>query len=245
MWRYREDVRRLASQLCRHREEAEDVTQSVLLKAAQHLDGFRWEASLRTWLHRVAANECRMLRRCRVPLSLDELLEKAATDGRAPAEPAEPSPGPEKTAEEAETRRLVVPALAGLPDRYRTALLLTDGLEMPAGEGAAAMSGSARCTGLSATPADAGSSPDVGMITQTIPYGVCSTVPGHHRTCIPAEAENLHVQSCHLRSLQKDHLDRLRRPCRPGPGRRPGGETMHLPLTSYRRSTGGAGGQPD
>ena len=28
----------------------------------QHLDGVRWEASLRTWLHRVAVNECRMLR---------------------------------------------------------------------------------------------------------------------------------------------------------------------------------------
>ena len=134
MWRYRADVWRLASQLCQHREDAEDVTHSALLKAAQHLDGFRWEASLRTWLHRIATNECRMLRRRRVPLSLDQLLEEAAT---APQQPA--GPGPEDAAVEADTRRRVVTALAGLPDRYRTAVLLKDGLGLPAEDVAAAM----------------------------------------------------------------------------------------------------------
>jgi len=139
VWRYREDVWRLASQLCRHRQDAEDVTQSALLKAAQHLDGFRWEASLRTWLHRIATNECRMLRRRKLPLSLDQLLEQAATDGSVPPEAPAQDPGPEELAVEAEARRRVVAALAGLPDRYRTALLLKDGLGLPAGSVAAAM----------------------------------------------------------------------------------------------------------
>ncbi len=71
-------------QLCRHRQDAENVTHSALLKAARHVDGFRWEASLRTWLHRIATIECRMLRRRKVPASLDQLLEDAAT---APGEP--------------------------------------------------------------------------------------------------------------------------------------------------------------
>lgn len=139
VWRYREDVWRLASRLCQHREDAEDVTHSALLKAAQHVDGFRWEASLRTWLHRIATNECRMLRRRKLPLSLDELLERAATaDGGLPGLPAQ-DPGPEDVAVEAETRRRVVAALAGLPDRYRTAVLLKDGLGLPAEGVAAAM----------------------------------------------------------------------------------------------------------
>src|SRR6266540_4196793 len=94
VWQYREDVLRLASHLCRHREDAEDVTQSALLKAAQHLDGFRREASLRTWLHRIATNECRMLRRRKVPLSLDELLEEAAIAEQPPSEPAASGPVP-------------------------------------------------------------------------------------------------------------------------------------------------------
>jgi RNA polymerase sigma-70 factor (ECF subfamily) len=139
VWRYREDVWRLASQLCRHRQDAEDVTHSALLKAAEHVDGFRWEASLRTWLHQIATNECRMLRRRKVPVSLDELLEEAAT---APAEPfpvpaAGPDPG--DAAVEAETRRQVIAALGGLPDRYRTAVLLKDGLGLPAEGVAVAM----------------------------------------------------------------------------------------------------------
>lgn len=139
VWRYRADVWRLASQLCQHREDAEDVTHSALLKAAQHLDGFRWEASLRTWLHRIATNECRMLRRRKVPLSLDQLLEEAATAPQQSADPRAPGPDPEEAAVEAETRRRVVAALAGLPDRYRTAVLLKDGLGLPAEEVAAAM----------------------------------------------------------------------------------------------------------
>lgn len=114
------------------------MTQNALLKAAQHLDGFRWEASLRTWLHRIATNECRMLRRRRAPLSLDQMLEEAATQQR-PAELPAAGPGPEEAAVEAETRRQVIAALASLPERYRTAVLLKDGLGLPAEDVAAAM----------------------------------------------------------------------------------------------------------
>jgi RNA polymerase sigma factor (sigma-70 family) len=115
VWRYRDDVWRLARQLCRHREDAEDVAHSALLKAAEHLDGFRWEASLRTWLHRIATNECRMLRRRKVPLSLEALLEDAATAEHRPPEPAAGEPGPEEAAVEAETRRSVLAALQVYP----------------------------------------------------------------------------------------------------------------------------------
>jgi RNA polymerase sigma-70 factor (ECF subfamily) len=132
VWRYRQDVWRLATQLCRHPQDAEDVTHSALLKAAQHLDQFRWEASLRTWLHRIATNECRMLRRRKTPLSLEAMLEQAATADHPAAEPRAQAPDPEEAAIEAETRRQVLAALAALPDHYRTALLLKDGLGLRA-----------------------------------------------------------------------------------------------------------------
>jgi len=38
------------------------------------------------------------------------------------------------------------------------------------------------------------------------------------------------VQPRCLPSLQEDHLERLRRPRRPGHGRRPRGEAVYLPL---------------
>lgn len=148
MWDYRDDVWSLARQLCRHREDAEDVTQSTLLKAVQHLDGFRWEASLRTWLHRIATNECRMLRRRKTPASLDEMLDAATTGERPGLDPPDDGPGPDELAEEADARRRVVAALAELPEHYRTALLLKDGLGLKAEE-------LARATGASVPAAKA------------------------------------------------------------------------------------------
>lgn len=128
IWRYREEIHRLARQLCKHREDAEDVAQATLLKAAQHLHEFRGEASIRTWLHRIATNECRMMRRRQTEISLEQILESAVTGGETePLELPSEIPDPEEIAAEAEMRRLVLQALEKLPERYRTVLLLKDG----------------------------------------------------------------------------------------------------------------------
>ena len=39
-------------------QKAEDATHDVFLKAFRKLDQFRGEASLRTWLYRIAINHC-------------------------------------------------------------------------------------------------------------------------------------------------------------------------------------------
>lgn len=124
VWDYRADLEKLAHYLCRHPQDAEDVTHNALLKASEKLDDFRGEASVRTWLHTITTNECRMLRRRRSPSSLDEIFESAATDqvnlGEDPVDPAE-------VAMELETRREVLGAIGELPERYRCALMLKDG----------------------------------------------------------------------------------------------------------------------
>ena len=43
-------------------QKAEDATHDVFLKAFRKLDQFRGEASLRTWLYRIAINHCQNLR---------------------------------------------------------------------------------------------------------------------------------------------------------------------------------------
>ncbi len=140
IWRYREEIHRLARQLCKHREDAEDVTQATLLKAAQHLHEFRGEASIRTWLHRIATNECRMMRRRQVEVSLEQILESTAVEEEAePLELPSDIPDPEEIVAEAEMRRLVLKALEKLPERYRTVLLLKDGEGMKEREVAQAM----------------------------------------------------------------------------------------------------------
>ncbi len=80
VWAQAEDVARLSRQLCGHPEGAEDVAQSSLVKAAEHIAGFRGEATVRTWLHRITTNECRMLRRRLMATSLDGLLEEHSGD---------------------------------------------------------------------------------------------------------------------------------------------------------------------
>lgn len=124
VWGYREDLARLARYLCRHPEDAEDVAHNALIKAAEKLDGFRGEASVKTWLHAVTSNECRMLRRRRQVSSLDDLFDRVTTDGELLADP---DTDPEDMTIELETRREVLEALSRLPERYRCALILKDG----------------------------------------------------------------------------------------------------------------------
>ena len=133
VWAYSEDLRRYASYLCRHPEDAEDVAQNTLLKAAQHIDGFRGEASIRTWLHTIATNECRMMRRRATPESLEDLLNAAVTaSSRVDVGP--PENRPDEAAVEAESRRTVVAALKRLPDNYQRVLFLRDGCGLRSAE---------------------------------------------------------------------------------------------------------------
>jgi RNA polymerase sigma-70 factor (ECF subfamily) len=124
VWVHADDVARLARQLCRHREDAEDVAQTSLLKAAEHIDGFRGESTMRTWLHRITTNECHMLRRRLVARSLDEILEHAPADA---AMPVSLEASPEELAEEHLLGQAVLDAIVQLPERQRAVLVLHEG----------------------------------------------------------------------------------------------------------------------
>ncbi len=133
VWAYAEDLRLYAGYLCRHPQDAEDVAQNTLLKAAQHVAGFRGEASVRTWLHTIATNECLMMRRRTTPASLDELLDTAVMTGPC-LDLNSPDPRPEEAAVDAEERQAVVSALQRLPDNYQRVLFLRDGCGLPSAE---------------------------------------------------------------------------------------------------------------
>lgn len=126
LWAYADDLHQYAAYMCRHTEDGADVAQNTLMKAAEKIEGFRGEASVRTWLHTIATNECRMLRRRTQPESLDHLLDTVASAGRRHQLPIG-GLDPEVLALEAETRRELVAALACLPERYRQVLVLKDG----------------------------------------------------------------------------------------------------------------------
>jgi RNA polymerase sigma-70 factor (ECF subfamily) len=121
---YRRQLERLAQRLCGDPHDAEDVAQSALMKAVQGRGDFRGEATVMTWLHRIASNECLMLRRRKRPGSLDALMETGGYEEGASGAT------PEELAMVSETQAEVLSALQALPEHHRNVVMLVDGCGM-------------------------------------------------------------------------------------------------------------------
>jgi RNA polymerase sigma-70 factor (ECF subfamily) len=84
--RHQERVYWLARRIVGSHEEADDIVQDVLVRMYGGLKDFRGEASIATWLYRIAMNlSLNALRRKRLRgfLRLDELSAEPASDGAA------------------------------------------------------------------------------------------------------------------------------------------------------------------
>jgi len=97
-------------------DAAEDVVQETWLRAARGLAGFRWQASLRTWLTGIALNLCR--EHYRRGAQLAAVPDLAGDDPRANGNLA----GALNLVTGAELRH----AISTLSDGYREVLLLHD-----------------------------------------------------------------------------------------------------------------------
>jgi len=58
MTRYERPVYRVCYRFVNNRDDAMDLAQEVFIKAFEHLESFRRESSLKTWLYRIAMNHC-------------------------------------------------------------------------------------------------------------------------------------------------------------------------------------------
>lgn len=109
-------VLRLAVRLTGDVESAEELTQETLFRAARSRDSFRGEASLRTWLVRIAIHAFR---------------DSATAEKRRLAEPLvgdaiDPrQPGPERASLDRELRERVAAHVSSLPPRQREVLVLS------------------------------------------------------------------------------------------------------------------------
>lgn len=119
-----------ALNILRQREDAEDAVQTAFLKALEHLDGFREEASFRTWLGRIVANTA--LKALRKRKGLDTVSLEAATTEREDGVVPHPEylavwrGTPEELAENAELRELTDAAVADLSEPHRLVFILRD-----------------------------------------------------------------------------------------------------------------------
>jgi RNA polymerase sigma-70 factor (ECF subfamily) len=124
--RHQQRVSRLVGGILRRREDVEDVTQQVFLKAYVSLKRFDQRAAFATWLYKITVNECwDYLRKRKVrPLAYESDLSEeqvSRLDSIVSADRAPQSPE-----ERAEARDLIERMLAKLPDQDRQLLVLKE-----------------------------------------------------------------------------------------------------------------------
>ncbi len=104
----------LARRVLGNAADAEDVAQEAMLRVWTHAPRWQPLAAFRTWLTRVVVNLC-LDRKRRAPWVALE----------AAGEIVDPTPGATAIAEQSERERALTAAIAELPDRQRTAIILT------------------------------------------------------------------------------------------------------------------------
>lgn len=124
-------IRQLAFRYMRNWEDAEEVTQDVLLKVVRKIDAFRGDAALSSWIHRITFNSAMSRLRThrfsrRVEVSESELAAELEIDRQPAREPADWSALADEEVFRGQMRRTLVRALAHMPAVYRTPVLLRD-----------------------------------------------------------------------------------------------------------------------
>lgn len=123
----------VALRMLSNRDDAAEVTQDAMLKIVQHLDGFRSEAQVTTWMTRIVMNQAitRLRRRkLRDHASLDSLRptpngeDQATTLRSVLQDTREPRPG--TRVEEGEMIERMLAAIDRLDTDFRAVLVLRD-----------------------------------------------------------------------------------------------------------------------
>jgi RNA polymerase sigma-70 factor (ECF subfamily) len=124
--RYQRRVYSFARYLLSSREEAEDVTQEVLLRLWRHRQGVD-EERLGSWLLRVTRNACYDLLRKRRSESAAGLVAPGLDDEHV----ASAEPDPRSRAEATEFRRRLLAALAEIGEPYKSVVILREVQGLP------------------------------------------------------------------------------------------------------------------
>ena len=126
---YASRVFHMARRMVRSDDDAEDVTQDVLLKVVRHLPTFRGESALPTWLHRVTRNTAishRRKRSVRDERRARDPFDTVLADAPASKPGWDGASDPEAPLLRRETRGLIERAIAGLPPIYHSVFVLSD-----------------------------------------------------------------------------------------------------------------------
>jgi len=127
--RYQGKVYRLAMNMTRNAQDAEEATQDVFLAVYRKIGDFDGRAAFSTWLYRIATNAALMKLRARPAgqhLSVEEAGPAFGADGHHARPVADWSEVPEDRLLAAERRRVVQDAIAALPSDYKAVVALRE-----------------------------------------------------------------------------------------------------------------------
>jgi RNA polymerase sigma-70 factor (ECF subfamily) len=132
---YGHRIHQLALRHMKNREDAEEVTQDVLLKVYRKVGAFRGDSALSSWIYRITFNTAMSrLRQHRGARLAEQERDRAlaaleASDegtARPTADPADWSQMPDEELLRFELRRAVEVAVRELPEIYRQPVILRD-----------------------------------------------------------------------------------------------------------------------
>ena len=123
-------IHQLAFRYMKNWEDAEEVTQDVLLKVHRKIDAFRGDAALSSWIYRITFNTAmsrlRTGRQARAAEQSRHETVPAEAPARPPQEPADWSSLADDYVLRREMRERLLKALTHLPDVYRIPVILRD-----------------------------------------------------------------------------------------------------------------------
>jgi len=123
-------IYQLALRQMKNREDAEEVTQDVLMKVYRKIGAFRGDSALSSWIYRITFNtamsKLRSARLTRAAQQSESIRDREDDGQRTLREPADWSSMPDEELLRAQLRRAVVAAIAELPEIYRVPVVLRD-----------------------------------------------------------------------------------------------------------------------
>ncbi|ANS75957.1 RNA polymerase subunit sigma-24 [Paenibacillus yonginensis] len=122
---YKDKVFHLAYRMLNNRHESEDIVQETFLRVYKNWDKYDENQKFSTWMYRIATNLCiDRLRKRKPNFSLDAELN----DQDGTADGYSLIPGDNRTPESefliSETQQIIHQAIAGLPAKYKTIMIL-------------------------------------------------------------------------------------------------------------------------
>ncbi|MCX6559265.1 MAG: sigma-70 family RNA polymerase sigma factor [Candidatus Aminicenantes bacterium] len=124
--RFQSQVLGLCSRLLSHPQNAEDVAQDVFFQLFKSAGTFRGDCRVSTWLYRIAVNRCRNFNRDNKKTGPLGAFSRGLKDGdvNGPGFLAPVADDPASAWSAGEARGLIRKAIASLPEKQKTMLIL-------------------------------------------------------------------------------------------------------------------------